>query len=75
MQPLDVVKTRFQLQVKRSVNDPLYYSSVFDCIRKMTRQEGIFALYKGILPPIMAETPKRAVKVKYIYKEVILVRE
>lgn len=28
----------------------------------MCRTEGVGALYKGILPPILAETPKRAVK-------------
>lgn len=28
----------------------------------MVQAEGVFALYKGILPPILVETPKRAVK-------------
>lgn len=40
----------------------VYYNGVFDCARKMIRSEGMFALYKGILPPILVETPKRAVK-------------
>lgn len=40
----------------------VYYNGVFDCARKMIRAEGVFALYKGIIPPIMVETPKRAVK-------------
>lgn len=40
----------------------VYYTGVFDCARKMVRFEGVFALYKGILPPILVETPKRAVK-------------
>merc|ERR1712212_1437523 len=38
------------------------YSSVFDCFRQMIQGEGFGALYKGILPPLLAETPKRAVK-------------
>lgn len=40
----------------------VYYNGVFDCARKMIRSEGVFALYKGIIPPILVETPKRAVK-------------
>merc|ERR1712002_568669 len=38
------------------------YTSVLDCFRQMVRAEGFGSLYKGILPPIVAETPKRAVK-------------
>ncbi|KAL7634914.1 UNVERIFIED_CONTAM: hypothetical protein RMT77_015295 [Armadillidium vulgare] len=62
MQPLDVVKTRFQIQTKKIPGDPNYYNSVFDCLRKMAKNEGFFSLYKGILPPILVETPKRALK-------------
>lgn len=40
----------------------LYYNGVYDCARKMIRSEGVYSLYKGILPPILVETPKRAVK-------------
>lgn len=39
-----------------------HYSGVFDCMRTMVRSEGPLSLWKGILPPILAETPKRAVK-------------
>lgn len=63
MHPLDVVKTRFQIQTAGSAGDPNYYTSVYDCIRKMARNEGILSLYKGVLPPILVETPKRGVKV------------
>merc|ERR550534_2719612 len=38
------------------------YTSVLDCFRQMVRAEGFGSLYKGILPPLLAETPKRAVK-------------
>nr|XP_039259458.1 mitochondrial 2-oxodicarboxylate carrier-like [Styela clava] len=60
MHPLDVVKTRFQLQ--GGANDPTRYNSVGHCFRTMYRTEGFLSFYKGILPPILAETPKRAVK-------------
>ncbi|CAD6185480.1 unnamed protein product [Caenorhabditis auriculariae] len=33
-----------------------------DCIAKTYRSEGMGGFYKGILPPILAETPKRATK-------------
>lgn len=63
MHPLDLVKTRFQIQSKMmSPNDPHYYTSIADCMRKMYRNEGFLAFWKGLLPPVMVETPKRAVK-------------
>lgn len=62
MHPMDLVKTRFQLQVKTKESDPLYYTGIRDCMRKMYRNEGFAAFWKGILPPIIVETPKRAVK-------------
>uniref|UniRef100_A0A3Q3KTQ7 Mitochondrial 2-oxodicarboxylate carrier n=1 Tax=Mastacembelus armatus TaxID=205130 RepID=A0A3Q3KTQ7_9TELE len=64
MHPLDVVKTRFQIQ--RGTGDPNSYKSLGDCFRTIFRNEGIFGFYKGILPPILAETPKRAVKLQSI---------
>ncbi|XP_063702798.1 mitochondrial 2-oxodicarboxylate carrier [Culicoides brevitarsis] len=70
MHPLDLVKTRLQLQNKNTVvkvagtaaPQQVYYNGVFDCMKKMIKNEGVFALYKGILPPVLVETPKRAVK-------------
>ncbi|XP_017332245.1 mitochondrial 2-oxodicarboxylate carrier isoform X2 [Ictalurus punctatus] len=60
MHPLDVVKTRFQIQ--RGVSDPNSYKGLEDCFRTIFHKEGVHGFYKGILPPILAETPKRAVK-------------
>ncbi|XP_060554594.1 mitochondrial 2-oxodicarboxylate carrier-like, partial [Ruditapes philippinarum] len=60
MHPLDLVKTRFQIQ--RGPEDPNRYTSLADCFKKMYRTEGPLSFYKGILPPLLAETPKRAVK-------------
>ncbi|KAH8236016.1 hypothetical protein KR038_000070 [Drosophila bunnanda] len=66
MQPLDVVKTRIQIQATPSVagsaSNELHYNGVFDCFAKMYRNEGITSYWKGIMPPILAETPKRAIK-------------
>ncbi|XP_043405682.1 mitochondrial 2-oxodicarboxylate carrier isoform X4 [Chelonia mydas] len=52
--------SRFQIQ--RGKTDPTSYKSLGDSFRTIFRTEGWFGFYKGILPPIMAETPKRAVK-------------
>jgi len=74
MHPLDVVKTRLQLQ-KSGGNpaDPRYYTSIVDCFRKTAANEGVTALYKGVLPPVLAETPKRALKFLMfnVYKDAI----
>ncbi|KAJ3188067.1 hypothetical protein HK101_009237, partial [Irineochytrium annulatum] len=55
--PLDVVKTRFQLQSGAGG-----YTSIGDAFRKIIAQEGFGALYRGILPPIFVEAPKRSIK-------------
>jgi len=55
MYPLDVVKTRQQLNTGK-------ISGVMETIRGMVRAEGASSLYRGIISPIMAEAPKRAWK-------------
>lgn len=62
MHPLDVVKTRFQLQGGAGGPSSVQYRSVAHCFSTIYRTEGFMSFYKGILPPILAETPKRAVK-------------
>ncbi|KAH8411468.1 hypothetical protein KR215_005048 [Drosophila sulfurigaster] len=65
MQPLDVVKTRMQLQctpAAAALSSEATYNGVIDCFVKMHRQEGVLSFWKGLLPPILAETPKRAIK-------------
>ncbi|KAF2077451.1 hypothetical protein CYY_001224 [Polysphondylium violaceum] len=54
MYPLDVVKTRAQLQVGQG-------SSMFSTLMHMIKHDG-FGMYRGILPPILIEAPKRAIK-------------
>ncbi|CAJ0935598.1 unnamed protein product, partial [Mesorhabditis belari] len=54
MHPLDLIKTRLQIDQSNR--------GMADCVRSTLRDEGIRGFYKGILPPILAETPKRATK-------------
>ncbi|WKY16833.1 hypothetical protein Q1695_001445 [Nippostrongylus brasiliensis] len=54
MHPLDLIKTRLQVGQ--------HDKGMLDCVTKTFKSEGILGFYKGILPPILAETPKRATK-------------
>lgn len=60
MYPLDVVKTRIQLQVGTGAQAE--YSGIIDCITKIVKNEGPSRLYRGISAPILMEAPKRATK-------------
>ncbi|KAI5808848.1 mitochondrial carrier domain-containing protein [Peziza echinospora] len=62
MYPLDVVKTRIQLQVGVAKPGAEHYTSMVDCFSKIIKQEGFSRLYRGISAPIMMEAPKRATK-------------
>lgn len=53
--PLDIVKTRLQVQVKRKPTDPvttgvdgIHYNSTWDAINKIVADDGIPGLYAGI---------------------------
>uniref|UniRef100_A0A8D2L923 Mitochondrial 2-oxodicarboxylate carrier n=1 Tax=Varanus komodoensis TaxID=61221 RepID=A0A8D2L923_VARKO len=48
--------------IQRGKTDPSSYKSLRHSFRTIFHTEGLFGFYKGILPPILAETPKRAVK-------------
>ncbi|KAH0009382.1 hypothetical protein KCU80_g21535, partial [Aureobasidium melanogenum] len=61
MYPLDVVKTRIQLQSSTATGEEAY-NSMIDCFRKIVRNEGFSRLYRGIEAPILMEAPKRATK-------------
>jgi len=61
MYPLDVVKTRVQIQTGKGVGEDSYNGMV-DCFRKIVRNEGFSRLYRGITAPILMEAPKRATK-------------
>jgi len=53
--PLDVVKTRMQLERGQS-------ASLVASFRNIVAQEGFRRLYKGLVPPLLLEAPKRATK-------------
>lgn len=59
MYPLDVVKTRFQLQIGKGIDG---HPSIFGSLKNIVQQEGVTRLYRGILAPILIEAPKRAIK-------------
>ncbi|KAI9761386.1 MAG: Mitochondrial 2-oxodicarboxylate carrier 2 [Chaenotheca gracillima] len=61
MYPLDVVKTRVQLQ-SGTVTGEEGYNGMVDCFRKIIKNEGFSRLYRGITAPILMEAPKRATK-------------
>lgn len=49
MQPFEIIKVRLQTQ---SHNNP-EYAGIIDCLQKTVRREGILALYKGTLSPLI----------------------
>ena len=65
MHPLDLVKTRFQVQSSTPVAGQHHYTSIAHCMKTMYHTEGVFSFWKGILPPLFVETPKRAWKVRF----------
>jgi len=54
--PLDVVKTRMQLETGKSQH------GLVGTFKNIVKQEGAGRLYRGLVPPLMLEAPKRAVK-------------
>jgi solute carrier family 25 carnitine/acylcarnitine transporter 20/29 len=45
-QPFDIVKVRLQA-------NPEKFSSAIDCLRKIIKEEGVTALYKGSVFPLL----------------------
>ncbi|KAJ7156178.1 mitochondrial carrier domain-containing protein [Mycena filopes] len=54
--PLDVVKTRMQLETGKSKH------GLVGSFKTIVREEGFGRLYRGLVPPLLLEAPKRAVK-------------
>ncbi|KAH9974405.1 mitochondrial carrier domain-containing protein [Lactifluus volemus] len=54
--PLDVVKTRMQLERGKSS------AGLLGSFRSIIREEGFGRLYRGLVPPLLLEAPKRATK-------------
>ncbi|KAL3085027.1 hypothetical protein niasHS_010096 [Heterodera schachtii] len=51
--PFDCMKTRLQIG---------QFHGILDCARRTLLKEGPSGFYKGLLPPLVIETPKRALK-------------
>jgi len=58
--PLDVVKTRMQKQVIKPGKNTKY-TGIFQAIGLIAREEGYFALWKGITPRLMRIMPGQAI--------------
>ncbi|OQD62999.1 hypothetical protein PENPOL_c010G05392 [Penicillium polonicum] len=58
LDPIDDV----QLQTGPPVPGVDHYNGMFDCFRKIVKNEGASRLYRGISAPILMEAPKRATK-------------
>lgn len=56
LQPLDVAKTRLQLDKEKK------YRGMFDCLLKVRKEEGVTALYKGLTPFVTHLTLKYALR-------------
>jgi len=54
--PLDVVKTRMQLETGKSKH------GLVGAFQAIIREEGAGRLYRGLVPPLLLEAPKRATK-------------
>ncbi|KAL4070217.1 mitochondrial carrier domain-containing protein [Scleroderma yunnanense] len=54
--PLDVVKTRMQLETGKGKH------GMIGTLTAIIREEGAGRLYRGLVPPLLLEAPKRAVK-------------
>ncbi|OMJ18879.1 putative mitochondrial 2-oxodicarboxylate carrier [Smittium culicis] len=55
----NLIKTRLMLQVGTGGDQ---YKSIFDAFKRIIKEEGPRTLYRGIIPPILVEAPKRAIK-------------
>ena len=53
--PLEFVRTRLSLQ--EGGKHMLKYHGVWDCLRQSVKQEGYFALYKGLGPTMVSGAP------------------
>lgn len=56
--PFDVLRRRFQINTMSGLG--YQYKSVWDAIKTIVTQEGIFGLYKGIVPNLLKVAPSMA---------------
>ncbi|CAG9765094.1 unnamed protein product [Ceutorhynchus assimilis] len=60
--PIDLVKTRMQNQRTGSFIGELMYRNSMDCFKKVIRHEGVFGLYRGLVPQLLGVAPEKAIK-------------
>ncbi|TKS88559.1 Calcium-binding mitochondrial carrier protein [Collichthys lucidus] len=61
--PIDLVKTRMQNQRSSgSLVGELMYKNSIDCFKKVMRYEGVFGLYRGLVPQLLGVAPEKAIK-------------
>ncbi|RCH79844.1 hypothetical protein CU097_001938, partial [Rhizopus azygosporus] len=58
MTPLDVIKTRLQESSKNGINE---YKGTLDGLVKIFRNEGLFALWRGLVPGLIMALPATAI--------------
>lgn len=60
--PIDLVKTRMQNQRSTSIVGERLYKNSIDCFKKVIRHEGVFGLYRGLIPQLVGVAPEKAIK-------------
>lgn len=55
--PIDTIKTRMMIQSK---NNEKYKNSIFQTVKQITKEEGVFALYRGLFPRLLRLCPGQA---------------
>ncbi|XP_050343664.1 calcium-binding mitochondrial carrier protein Aralar1 isoform X3 [Nymphalis io] len=60
--PIDLVKTRMQNQRTGSFIGEVAYRNSWDCFKKVIRHEGMFGLYRGLVPQLIGVAPEKAIK-------------
>lgn len=65
MTPLDVVSTRLYNQGVDSRGKGLVYSGLIDCIKKISRSEGIFGFYKGSTASLLRTGPHTVLSLSF----------
>jgi solute carrier family 25 aspartate/glutamate transporter 12/13 len=63
LSPLELIKTRLMNQRITKQGGRLYTNSL-DCLRQVLRSEGIFGLYRGLVPQMLGVAPEKAIKLQ-----------
>lgn len=44
------------------IGEELMYRNSWDCFKKVIRHEGVFGLYRGLVPQLLGVAPEKAIK-------------